>query len=232
MDFFTVPTLAFGVLYCFFVIAHDRRRNPPLQRDQASEQCLGYSAVARLPYDSAPGYLIFDRDASFNEEVIDTVKSFGIRPKRTSFRSPWQNGVAERWVGNCRRDLLDHVIFTRLKFSPNTVILPVVVSAVLLYSRVEARVEHCRDTLSEEGASPSRRTQPGRSRAPDRRRGYPLSSHPSDDALCHRCTPRRSGPSEGQRHRQPTAVLPSSSISNRRAMAAEFQCVCFPPAAY
>jgi hypothetical protein len=123
MDFFTVPTLAFGVLYCFFVIAHDRRRNPPLQRDQASEQCLGYSAVARLPYDSAPGYLIFDRDASFNEEVIDTVKSFGIRPKRTSFRSPWQNGVAERWVGNCRRDLLDHVIFTRLKFSPNTVIL-------------------------------------------------------------------------------------------------------------
>ena len=25
-------------------------------------------------------------------------------------RSPWQNGVAERWVGSCRRDLLDHVI--------------------------------------------------------------------------------------------------------------------------
>jgi hypothetical protein len=38
------------------------------------------------------------------------VKSFAIEPKRTSFRSPWQNGVAERWVGNCRRDLLDHVI--------------------------------------------------------------------------------------------------------------------------
>jgi hypothetical protein len=46
----------------------------------------------------------------FNEEVIDTVKSFGIQPKRTSFRSLWQNGVAEHWVGNCRRDLLDHVI--------------------------------------------------------------------------------------------------------------------------
>ena len=26
MDFFTVPTLTFGILYCFFVIAHDRRR--------------------------------------------------------------------------------------------------------------------------------------------------------------------------------------------------------------
>ena len=63
-----------------------------------------------FPYDSAPAYLIFDRGPQFNDEVIETVKSFGIQPKRTSFRSPWQNGVAERWVGSCRRDLLDHVI--------------------------------------------------------------------------------------------------------------------------
>jgi transposase InsO family protein len=54
--------------------------------------------------------LIFDSGPQFNNEVIETVKSFGIQPKRTSFRSPWQNGVAERWVGNCRRDFLDHVI--------------------------------------------------------------------------------------------------------------------------
>lgn len=38
------------------------------------------------------------------------MKSFGIQPKRTRFRSPWQNGIAEHWAGNCRRDLLDHVI--------------------------------------------------------------------------------------------------------------------------
>ncbi len=63
-----------------------------------------------FPYDSAPKHLIFDRGANFSAEVIDTVGSFGIQPKRTSFRSPWQNGVAERFVGNCRRDLLDHVI--------------------------------------------------------------------------------------------------------------------------
>jgi putative transposase len=43
---------------------------------------------------------------SSNDEVIETVKSFGIQPKRTSFRSPWQNCVAERWVCTCRRDLL------------------------------------------------------------------------------------------------------------------------------
>jgi putative transposase len=64
-----------------------------------------------FPYDTASNYLIFDHAANFNEEVISTVKSFGITPKQTNFRSPWQNGVAERWVGNCRRDLLDHASF-------------------------------------------------------------------------------------------------------------------------
>jgi transposase InsO family protein len=58
----------------------------------------------------APRYLIFDTGANFNDHVVDTIKSFGIEPKRTSFQSPWQNGIAERFVGSCRRDLLDHVI--------------------------------------------------------------------------------------------------------------------------
>ena len=111
MDFFTVPTLTFGVLYCLFVIAHDRRRI--LHWNVTSHPTSAW-VIQQLreafPYDSAPGHLIFDRGPQFNDEVIETVKSFGIEPKRTSFRSPWQNGVAERWVGACRRDLLDHVI--------------------------------------------------------------------------------------------------------------------------
>ena len=111
MDFFTVPTLTFGVLYCFFVVAHDRRRilHFNVARHPTSAWVIQQMREA-FPYDSAPKYLIFDRGSNFNEEVVATIKSFGIEPKRTSFRSPWQNGVAERWVGNCRRDLLDHVI--------------------------------------------------------------------------------------------------------------------------
>jgi transposase InsO family protein len=57
-----------------------------------------------------PRHLIFDRDSIFSEQVVSTVKSFGIAPKRTVYRSPWQNGVAERWVGSVRRELLDHVV--------------------------------------------------------------------------------------------------------------------------
>jgi putative transposase len=111
MDFFTVPTLTFGVLHCFFVIAHDRRRiiHCNVTRHPSSAW-ISQQLRGAFPYDSTPSYLIFDRAANFNEEVISTVKSFGMQPKQSSFRSPWQNGVAERWVGNCRRDLLNYVI--------------------------------------------------------------------------------------------------------------------------
>jgi len=111
MDFFIVPTLSFGVLYCFFVIAHDRRRILQLNVTKHPTSAWVIQQLREaFPYDSAPKHLIFDRGGSFNQEVIETIKSFGIEPKRTSFQSPWQNGVAERFVGSCRRDLLDHVI--------------------------------------------------------------------------------------------------------------------------
>jgi len=111
MDFFTVPTLIFGVLYCFFVISHDRRRilHWNVTRHPNSAWVMQQLREA-FPYDCSTKHLIFDRATNFNEEVVSTIKSLGIQPKRTSFRSPWQNGVAERWVGSCRRDLLDHVI--------------------------------------------------------------------------------------------------------------------------
>jgi transposase InsO family protein len=111
MDFFTVPTLTFGVLYCFFVISHDRRRILHCNvTKHPSSAWISHQLREAFPYDSGPRYLIFDHGPNFNEGVVHTVKSFGILPKRTSLHSPWQNGVAERWVGNCRRDLLDHVI--------------------------------------------------------------------------------------------------------------------------
>ena len=111
MDFFTVPTLTFGMLYCFFVISHDRRRILHFSVTQHPSSAWACQQLREaFPYDPATKYLIFDRSTNFSGEVIDTVKSFGIKPKQTSFRSPWQNGVAERFVGTCRRDLLDHVI--------------------------------------------------------------------------------------------------------------------------
>ena len=111
MDFFAVPTITFGVLYCFFVIRHDRRR---ILHFNVTKHPTSLWVVQQLreafPFGSAPRFLILDRDAKYGLEVPATVRSLGISPVRTSFESPWQNGVAERWVESCRRDLLDHVI--------------------------------------------------------------------------------------------------------------------------
>ena len=111
MNLFTVPTITFGVLYCIFIIGRDRRRI--VNFNVTSHPTAGWiiqQLREAFPYQSAPRFLIFDRDAKYGLEVPRAVRSMAIRPVRTSFQSPWQNGIAERWVESCRRDLLDHVI--------------------------------------------------------------------------------------------------------------------------
>ncbi len=110
-DFFTVPTLKFRTLYCFFVIEHSRRR---ILHFNCTEHPTGNWIVQQLrealPLPCPYRYVLFDRDAKFGDEVVGFLKASGIKPIRTSVRSPWQNGIAERWVGSARRELLDHVI--------------------------------------------------------------------------------------------------------------------------
>src|SRR5271169_4127014 len=111
MDFFTVPTLTFGALYCFFIISHDRRRivHFNITRHPTSPW-IAQQLREAFPYDAVPKFLIFDHDANYGFEVPTTIRSMNITAVRTSVGCPWQNGIAERWVGTCRRELLDHVI--------------------------------------------------------------------------------------------------------------------------
>ena len=111
MDFFTVPTLTFSILYCFFVIGHDRRK---ILHFNATRNPSALWIVQQMreawPYAATRQFLLFDHDLKFGSDVVVAAREIGSEPMRTAFRSPWQNGVAERWVGSCRRDLLDHVI--------------------------------------------------------------------------------------------------------------------------
>ncbi len=111
MDFFTVPTLTFQLLYCFFVIEHGRRK---ILHFNVTEHPTAPWIVQQLreAYSDSHSfqYAILDQDATFGTEVIEWLKASGIKPKCTSYSSPWQNGVTERWIGSCRRELLDHVI--------------------------------------------------------------------------------------------------------------------------
>src|SRR5882762_2396508 len=110
-QFFTAPTLRFSVLFGFFVIRHDRRQ---ILLFHVTKHPTSLWVVQQLreafPFESAPQFPIFDRDGKYGAEVPAVVRSLKIRPARTSFESPWQNGVAERWVESCRRDLLDRII--------------------------------------------------------------------------------------------------------------------------
>jgi len=111
MDFFTVPTASFRLLYVLFVIRHGRRDIVHWNiTEHPSAQWVSQQMREAFPYDSASRYLVFDRDATFSAEVAKVVRSMNIEPTRTSYRSPWQNGVAERFVGTLRRELLDHMI--------------------------------------------------------------------------------------------------------------------------
>jgi len=53
---------------------------------------------------------LVDRNRKFDAEVMSFLKATGLKPKRTSVQAPWQNGLAERWIESCRREILDHVI--------------------------------------------------------------------------------------------------------------------------
>ena len=111
MDLFTVPTASLRWLFGFFVIEHGRRH---IVHFNATFNPMAAWVMQQLreafPHDTAPKYLIFDRDSIFSPAVVGFVKALGIDPVRISYRSPWQNGTAERWIGNCRREILEHVI--------------------------------------------------------------------------------------------------------------------------
>jgi len=111
MDFFVVPTATFRLLYVWFAVGHGRRRI--LHFDVTGNPTAAW-VVQQLReafhFDAAPRHLIFDRDSIFSAHVVSTIKSFGIDPTRTAWGCPWQNGVAERWIGSVRRELLDHVV--------------------------------------------------------------------------------------------------------------------------
>jgi len=103
LDFFTVPTLTFQLLYGFFVIEHSRRKvlHCNVTRHPTAEwvvQQLREAFPDARPY----RFAILDHDSKFDADVMAFLQATGLQPKRTSVQSPWQNGTAERWVGSCR----------------------------------------------------------------------------------------------------------------------------------
>jgi len=111
IDFFTVPTITFRVLYCFLVLRHDHRRvvhfnvtaNPTAER-------TAQQVVDASPYEEAPRYILRDRDSIYGEVFRRRVRHMGIEEVVTAYRSAWQNPYVERLIGSIHRECLGHVI--------------------------------------------------------------------------------------------------------------------------
>ena len=111
IDFSIVPTIRFKLLFVLIVLAHSRRKvlhfnvtaNP-------TAQWTAQQIVEAFPWDSAPKYLLRDRDAIYGGEFRKRIHAMGIEQVLSAPRSPWQNPFVERLIGTLRRDCLDHVI--------------------------------------------------------------------------------------------------------------------------
>ena len=111
VDFFIVPTIRFEILYVFLVLAHERRRivHFAVTAHPTAEWKVQQLREA-FPWDSAPRYLLRDRDRIFGQAFVDQVKAMGIKQVLSAPRSPWQRAYVERLIGSIRRECLDHII--------------------------------------------------------------------------------------------------------------------------
>ncbi len=111
IDFFTVPTVTFRTLYVFLILSLDRRRIIHFNvTSNPNADWTSLQLIQAFPFDTAPRYLIRDRDGAYGPKVIDTLDILDIEQIPTAPRSPWQNGYCERVIGTIRRECLDHVI--------------------------------------------------------------------------------------------------------------------------
>jgi hypothetical protein len=102
-DFSTVSTATFRLLFVFFIISHDRRKILHVNvTDSPTAEWTAQQVVNAFPYDTAPKYLLHDRDSIYGKAFTSRVKSMNIKQVITTPKSPWQNPYAERWKCQAR----------------------------------------------------------------------------------------------------------------------------------
>jgi putative transposase len=111
IDFFIVPTVTFNILYGFVVLLHNRRQVVHFNATaHPTAEWTAQQIVEAFPEETAPRFLLRDRDSIYGEEFRRRVARMGIEEVITAARSPWQNPYAERLIGSIRRECLDHLV--------------------------------------------------------------------------------------------------------------------------
>jgi putative transposase len=111
MDFFTVPTIRFQILYVFVVFQPARRQVVHVaEMAQPAMAWVIQPLRAAMPFGIQSTSLFRDNDAIYGDEVDRFLKRTGIEELRAALRSPWQNPFVERHGGILRREVLESVV--------------------------------------------------------------------------------------------------------------------------
>jgi putative transposase len=111
LDFFTVSTVTFRVLFVLVILVHERRRIVHFNvTEHPTAQWTAQQVVEAFPWDEAPCYLLRDHDQIYGDAFRQRVQHLGIEEVLIAPRSPWQNPFVERLIGSIRRECLDHMI--------------------------------------------------------------------------------------------------------------------------
>jgi transposase InsO family protein len=111
IDFLTVPTATFRILYVLVILHHQSRKVVHFNvTENPTARWTAQQITEAFPWDTAPKYLLRDRDGVYGDCFQRRVQNLGIEEVKTAPRSPWQNPSAERMIGSIRRECLDHMI--------------------------------------------------------------------------------------------------------------------------
>ena len=111
IDFLTVPTATFRVLFFLVILSHDRRK---IVHTNATEHptaaWTARQVLEAIGIDDTPGFLLRDNDAIYGKIFSRKISALGLAEVTTALRSPWQNPYVERVIGSIRRECLNHTI--------------------------------------------------------------------------------------------------------------------------
>src|ERR1700681_3412148 len=111
IDLFVVASASFRLLYVMIILTHDRRKIVRFDVTRhPTAAWLSQQVIEAFPWETAPHYLLRDRDASYGAIFSKRVASMGISEVVTAPRSPWQNAYVERIIVSIRRECLDHLV--------------------------------------------------------------------------------------------------------------------------
>ena len=101
IDFFTIPTINFRVLYCFIVLLHGRRKIVHFNvTEHPTAEWTAQQIIEAFPDDTAPRYLLRDRDSIYGAEFRSRVKGMQIEEVVTAPHSPFQNDYASHYTSS------------------------------------------------------------------------------------------------------------------------------------